>query len=210
MKKLITAIACLASLSSFAQNTKVAFDGANWKAPYSLPTPDGWGVERSLLANQFAYRGVEDLRLAPGCSNPKSEEYWTYASLWYLDGTAKLNEETLETNLTSYFTGLLTKNIEKQKIPAKKILPVKTWITELPNEKGDLKTYYGAIAMLDYKQQKPISLNCVVHVRSCPGQNKTIIYFEMSPKFLDDPIWKGLDQLWSDFDCAPSQPYSSN
>jgi hypothetical protein len=214
MKKLITAIVCAASLSSFAQNTKPGFDGASWKAPYSLATPGGWSVERSVLstekANRIPYKGVEDLRLTPGWNNPTSEEYWTYASLWYFDGINKPDEETIEHDLNSYFTGLLNKNIETQKIPARKILPVKTWITELKNENGDSKTFYGAVAMLDYKEQMPISLNCLVHVRLCPGQNKTFVFYEFSPKPLNDKVWKSLDQLWLDFNVISNQPYSTN
>ena len=201
---------CLASLSALAQNTKVEFDGATWKAPYSLPIPRGWKVERSLLASQIQLKGVEDLRLTPGWDDSRSDEYWTYTSLWSLEDVHKTDVETIKNNLTSYFADLLNKNIEKNKIPANKILPVKTWITELKSENGDANTYYGAIAMLDYKQQKPTSLNCVVHVRICSGQNKMLVFYEFSPKPLTDTIWKSLDQLWSDFDCTPIPPYSSN
>ncbi len=209
MKKLITAIVCLASLSSFAQN-KSEFDGANWKAPYQLTTPNGWTVERSLLANQIAHQGVEDLRLAPGWNDSKSDAYWTYASLWILDGDHKTDEETIEKSLTFYLTDRMNKSIEKKKIPTVKISPVKACVTELNNEKGDLKTYFGAIAVSGVKEQMPLSLHCLVHVRKCPSQNKTFIFYEFSPKSLDDTIWKDLDQLWLDFDCTPYQPHGSN
>ena len=192
MKGLITTMVCLASLSSFAQNSKVEFEGTNWIAPYLLATPKGWNVGYALLANEISYAGHEDVRLMPGWNNPHSDEYWTYASLWSLDNAPKMNEEAIKNSLTAYFTDLLNKNIEKQKIPAKKILPVKTWITELKAENDDLKTFYGAIAMLDYKQQHPISLNCIVHVRICPGQPKTIVFYELSPKPLTNAIWNCL------------------
>jgi len=210
MKKLITAMVCLASLSSLAQNTKAEFDGADWKAPYSLTIPSGWTAERSVLTGKVSDNGGEDMRLTLGWNNPKSDEYWTYASLWSVENTFKTDAESMKKALTTYYADLLIKNIKKNKIPAKKILQVKTWLIEMEKESGDLKTYYGAISMLDYKQQKPISLNCVVHVLSCPGQNKTFIFYELSPKPFNNIIWRGLDQLWLDFDCSPSQPYSSN
>jgi hypothetical protein len=208
MKNLITAMICLASLSSFAQNTKSEFDGATWKAPYKLITPIGWNAERSLLANQISPQGVEDLRLAPGWNDSKSNEYLTYTSLWTLDGDHKTDEEIIEKSLTYYCAELLNKSMEKRKIPAGKISSVEAWVTELNNEKGDLKTYFGAIAIPDFKE--PMSLHCLVHVRKCPGQNKTFIFYEFSPKPLDDIIWKSLDQLWLEFDCIPGQPHSSN
>jgi len=210
MKKLITSIVCLVSLSSFAQNHESEFKSASWKAPYKLTTPNGWSEERSLLANKISYHGVEDLRLAPGWNDAKSDGYWTYASLWTMNGSHKTNEETIEKNLISYFTAKQSKSTEKGKNSTKKNSPVKAWVTELNNEKGDLKTYFGTIAMHGFKEQAPISLHCFIHVRSCPGQNKTFIFYEFSPKPLNDIIWTGLDQLWSDFDFIPYQPYSSN
>jgi len=201
---------CLAWLGSFAQNSKLESEGAPWIASDLLATPKGWSVGHSLLANEISYAGREEVLLMPGWSNPQSDEYWTYASMWSLDHAPQMNEETIKSSLTAYFTGLLNRNIEKQKIPTKKILPVKTWITALTAENDDLKTFYGAIAMLDYKQQNPISLNCIVHVRICPGQAKTIVFYELSPKPLTHAIWKGLDKLWLDFNCAPVQPDSSN
>jgi hypothetical protein len=206
MKNFVTIIVCLASLSSFAQGSKTAATGLNWKASYSLNTPDGWTADSAILPNQ----GVEDLRLSAGWSNPKSSDYWTYCSLWVLNGDIKTDEETIESNLTAYFTSMQNKSIEAKKIPAKKMLPVKAWVTEMNNENGDLKTFYGAIAMLDFKQQTPISLHCLVHLRKCNGQNKTFIFYEFSPKSLDDKIWENLDKLWSEFGCSTNRPYSSN
>ncbi len=209
MKNLLVIITVLCSFSSFAQNIKTEIDASNWKAPYKLNTPIGWSAERLLLISQIS-QGVEDLRLTPGFNDSKSDEYWTYASLWTLDDDHGTDEEAIEGGLMTYFTNKLNKSIEKNKIPSRKLLPVKAWVTELNNEKGDLKTYFGSIAMLDFKQQIPISLNCLVHVRKCSGQNKTFIFYEFSPKSLDDTIWKNLDQLWLDFDCNANQPYSSN
>ena len=207
MKKLFIAVICLASFSAFAQNIKTEFAGG---IPYTLTVPQGWRVERLALTGKISTDGVEDMRLTQGWNNPKSGEYWTYASLWSLENTFKTDAESIKNALTTYYADLLIKNIKKNKIPARKILQVKTWIVELEKENGDSKTFYGAVAMLDYKTQVAISLNCVVHVRSYPGQNKTFVFYELSPKPLNDGIWKSLDQLWSDFDCVPNQPYGSN
>jgi hypothetical protein len=209
MKNVIALLVSLVSIVSFGQNTSVDFDGAHWNAPYGLATPFGWDVERSSIQKAFApqvpFKGIEDIRYAPGWGNPKSEQYWSYSFLWYLEESPKISEEMIESNLNAYYTGLLKENMDKQNITARKILPVKTWITEMTPENGDLQTYYGAIAMLDYMTQKPISLNCLVHVKLSPEQNKTFLFFEASPQPLNDKIWKTLDQLWLDFDFTVSQ-----
>lgn len=184
------------------------FDGANWKAPYTLVFPEGWGVERFLIPIEFApgipYKGVEDIRFTPGWGNAKSEEYWSYAFLWYLNEMPAISEATIQTNLNAYYTGLISRNIERRKIPAEKIFPVNTSMKEGKAGPNDLKTFYGTINMLDYMEQKPMVLNCVVHVKSCPGQSNGFIFYEISPKASNDKIWVNLELLWKSFNCSPA------
>ncbi len=181
------------------------FDGASWKAPYTLAFPEGWGVERFLIPIEFAksipYQGIEDIRFTPGWGNAKSEEYWSYAFLWYLNEMPVTNETTIQTNLNSYYTGLIGRNIDKRKIPTEKLFPVKTSMKEVKTAPGDLKTFRGTIHMLDYMEQKPITLNCLVHVKSCAGQNNGYIFYEISPKAATDKVWASLDSMWGSFDC---------
>jgi len=61
---------------------------------------------------------------------------------------------------------LRRRNIEKRKIPAEKILPIKPSIKKVKTDKEDLETFTGTIDMLDYMEQKPITLNCIVHLKS--------------------------------------------
>jgi hypothetical protein len=205
MKNLITTLLCLISLTSFAQTQKVEFDGKKWKAPYTLNFPKGWDVERFLIPIEFApqinYKGVEDIRFTPGWGNVKTDEYWSYAFLWYLEDTPNTNAKIVEKNLKLYYTGLVGGNIVPRKIPADKLVPVKTQIKKVKTDKGDLKTFRGTIYMLDYMEQKPITLNCIVHLKYCSVQNKTFIFNEISPKPYTDNVWQNLNQLWTDFSC---------
>ena len=70
MKHLIILMLCLPSLSIYAQEVKPEFDGHKWEAPYDLPIPKDWGIERFLIpisfAPQISYKGVEDIRFTPG------------------------------------------------------------------------------------------------------------------------------------------------
>ncbi|HMJ46198.1 MAG TPA: hypothetical protein VK498_02660, partial [Ferruginibacter sp.] len=131
----------------------------------------------------------------------KSDEYWTYAFLWYLDGTAKTDTKIIAGNLKAYYTGLIAANADSYKVPAGMITPVITAFKKVPNDTGDLETYNGTIEMLDYMQQKPITLNCIVHLRLCPEEKKTIMFYELSPKPLTHKVWSDLNQLWTDFKC---------
>jgi hypothetical protein len=201
MKKYTFILFCFIAFDVSAQD----FDGHNWKAPYTLSFPEGWGVERFLIPIEFApsipYKGVEDVRFAPGWGDPKTEDYWSYAFLWYLDEMPITNEITIQTNLSAYYTGLIGRNIEKRKIPSEKLFPVKTLVKEVKTEVGDFKTYQGTVNMLDYMEQKPMILNCVIHVKTCADQTKGFIFYEISPKPLSDKIWTSLELLWKEFDC---------
>ena len=205
MKNLATLMLCLFSLNINGQEVKTAFDGHKWEAPYRLPIPKGWTIERFLIpisfAPQISYKGVEDIRFTPGWGNIKSEEYWTYAFLWYLDGSPKTDANIIAANLKAYYKGLVEINSESFKVPAEKLIPVLTSFKEMQTAKGDLKTYTGTIEMLDYMQHKPIKLNSIVHLKSCAKDNKTLLFFELSPKPLTHNNWLLLNQLWLGFEC---------
>ncbi|MEP7322234.1 MAG: hypothetical protein ABI761_09950 [Saprospiraceae bacterium] len=194
----------VSTLSSQVSTTE--FDVKNWVAPYSLPTNSGWDVERFMIPISFApgitYHGIEDIRFAPGWGKVSTTDYWSYAFLWFLNESPDFNSKRIKKNLQLYYTGLIGSNIEKRKIPANKLFQTKASIKKMKTEKGDLKTFSGSIYMLDYMEQKPITLNCKVHVKSCSGLPNMFIFYEISPQPWSGEIWKSLDKLWQDFDCS--------
>jgi hypothetical protein len=206
MKYLNLVLLLLAPLISFGQEQKPKFDPGTWVAPYKLSVPDGWNMERFQIPIEFApaipYSGVEDLRFTPGWGDPKSEDYWTYSFLWFLDGKQKFKAETFEQYLQAYYSGLVERNIESRKIPKEKLFPVSAKFQEVKEEPGDTGTYKGTVHMLDYMQQKPITLNCLIHVRDCPNLDNTIVFYEISPQQSTHSIWNSLNQIWLEFECS--------
>ena len=208
MKKSIVSILCFISLFTYGQTVKTGFDGHKWEAPYHLSMPTGWNFERFLIPISFApeipYKGVEDIRFTPGWANFKTDEYWTYAFLWYLDSPPKTDAQIIAKNLTAYYTGLIKSNTGGPNASTGKSVPVKASFKKAPTNKGDLETYTGTIEMTDYMQMKPITLNCIVHLKSCKEQNKSILFYELSPKPFIHSNWKNLNRLWLDFNCTKS------
>jgi hypothetical protein len=207
MRNFIFYVVCLCSLNTYAQEVKTEFDGHKWEAPYHLMIPKNWTIERFLIpisfAPEIAYKGVEDIRFTPGWGNAKSADYWSYAFLWYLDGTPEINAPVIAANLKAYYTGLMKVNTDPSKftsLPA----PLKTVSTAFKatsKSKGDLSTYKGTVAMLDYMQLKPILLNCIAHVRYCSAEKKTMVFYQLSPQPFKHDVWIGLNGLWSNFRC---------
>jgi hypothetical protein len=193
-------------LSSFIVSAQTDFDPAKYDPPYTLSAPQGWDVERVAIPIEFApsipYKGVEDVRFTPGWGKSNTNEYWSYAFLWYLEGKPTMTSQIIEKNLAAYYTGLIDRNIEPRKIPKDKLFPVKVTIRKTTADQGDLETYSGTIHMLDYMEQKPMTLNCIVHVKSCPGKtNNTFMFHQISPRPLTNAVWTDLKKLWTSFDC---------
>jgi len=196
-----------AATNAWAQTAAKAFDAEKYAPSYALSIPQGWGVERMGVPIDFApsipYTGVEDLRFHPGWSDPKSDGYWTYAFLWHLEGRPESNPQIIEKNLTAYYNGLIGRNIEKRQIPKEKLVQVNVKVKQTSTAKEDLQTYSGTIDMLDYMAQMPITLNCIVHIKLCPGEkNSTFMFYEISPRPPADNVWKALQNLWTTFACS--------
>ena len=202
MKNLAILIFGLISVALYGQEPGSEFDGHKWESPYTLPVPKDWAVERFQIPISFApqipYKGVEDIRFTPGWAKANSDEYWSYAFLWYLEGNVNMDTETLNRNLKAYYTGLV--NVNGGKIPKEKVIPVEASFMVVRKDTGDLKTFAGEISMLDYMGKMPIVLHCKVHIKSCTGENKRFIFYELSPKPLSHNIWLSLDKLWYEFE----------
>lgn len=190
-------------LTSFSLYGQADFDGHSWKAPYTLDIPAGWTIERFLIPISFAseipYKGVEDIRFTPGWADASTREYWTYAFLWYLDGAVPMDAKTIGENMRHYYSGLV--KVNGSQIPADKIVPVITSFREVKKEKDDQSTFEGTIHMTDYMSQKPIVLNARVHIRTCSGQNKTFVFYQLSPQAKSHEVWLRMNELWSSFNC---------
>ena len=205
MKNTLCVVYFFIFLNSSGQNVNEEFDGKKWKAPYTFDTLTGWDVERFLIPISFAptipYKGVEDIRFTPGWAKKTTNEYWSYAFLWYLDGTPTFDAKTTENNLKAYYTGLVKVNSDSAKM-ADKLFPVTATIKSRTTEKEDLKTFEGSVTMLDYMSQQPITLNFVIHIKTCEAKDKTFVFHEVSPMPYTDDVWKRLHQLWVNVKCS--------
>ncbi|GAB3950761.1 hypothetical protein GCM10028805_29450 [Spirosoma harenae] len=189
-----------------AQNLPNNNDIHTWKAPYQLIIPDGWTTERFCIPIDFApqipYKGVEELRFAPGWGKRTSADYWSYAYVWWLEGTPKIDAAILQENLKFYYSGLVERNrTTRNNVPGKAI-PTEVIIKqEKPTPEGT-ESYSGSIKMLDYISQFPITLNCLIYINKCKQQKHTAIIVEISPKKNDHIIWQKLHSIQRNFICS--------
>jgi hypothetical protein len=82
---LILTLTYFIMLLSCQQNKKSKAVNNTPGASYTLPYPQGWDTELFSIPIQFApqiaYKGVEDIRFAPGWAKAGSDEYWAYCFL---------------------------------------------------------------------------------------------------------------------------------
>lgn len=205
MKFIFFSFIFLGALRTIAQEQKEAFDAEHWQPPYQMIVPEDWSIERFSIPIDFAptihYTGVEDLRFTPGWGDAKSPDYWTYAYLWFLEGKHKLTAKHFAQNLTAYYSGLVGRNIEPRHIPKEKLFPVTASFKKIKTLPGDAATFRGRVHMLDYMQQKPVTLNCLAHVKHCNGKDNTYVFYEISPQSLTHAVWKSMDNIWREFIC---------
>jgi hypothetical protein len=179
------------------------FDAHTWVSPYQLAIPNGWTTERFSLPPGFApgviYKGVEDIRFAPGWGDTKSEEHWTYGFLWWLEGSPKLSATGLQASLEAYYGGLVLQNSEA--IPPGKLVPVTTNVKKTNTAAGDVETFQATIRMTDYHTGRPMILNCLIHIKECKDQQHTAAWFEVSPQAFGHPVWKQMNAVGADFNC---------
>lgn len=181
------------------------FDAHTWKPPYHLLIPKGWEIERFPIPIEFApeinYKGVEDVRFAPGWGAEKSEDYWSYTYLWWLEGEQKIDATVLQKNLKAYYEGLVGRNIISRNIPTGKIVPTNVIVKNQKAGENSSGLYNGTIDMLDYMTQKPMRLHFLAQVQNCESHNHTAVFIEISPKPYSHPIWKEMNRIKVSFNC---------
>ena len=180
-----------------------------WVAPYKWGIPDGWRMERSVLPGpnspHFTLRSIEDIRFPPGWGDAKSEEYWSVAYLLWLEGGQKIDAGILQNNLKMYYDDLIAGALVRRNITVGPgaVFPTQVTIKKITAEADDLETYTGTIHMFNYLGQTPMTLNYLVHIKSCTAQNRIPLFFEISPQPFDHPLWHKLREIKQKFVCEP-------
>jgi len=180
-----------------------------WVAPYKWMMPEGWRGEPSYLPGtnspHFPFKAIEDIRFPPGWGVAGSDEYWSVAYLFWLDAGQKIDADVVKASLVTYYDDLVAGAIIRRNltIPPGTIKPVQVTTKKIAAEPDDRETYSGTIAMFDYMGKKPMTLNYLVHVKTCSAGGHTALFLEISPKPFEHPVWSKLKEPKQKFSCEP-------
>ncbi|MDW3194533.1 MAG: hypothetical protein R8G66_19300 [Cytophagales bacterium] len=144
--------------------------------------PAGWRAEEIKLPLSFApdipITGLEEVRFAPGWGDAESEEYFSYAFVWFLDDPNDLTIEDLEYFLIAYFDGIMGMVGGFEEVGT---------FTSL-QQNGDF--YKGELNTLDgFFTKSELILNFTIE-RLEEGK---VWFFRLSPQPMDHAIWEQLN-----------------
>ena len=173
---------------------------------FFLPTPDGWRTETIPFPLGFApeleYDGVEVLRFAPGMFKAESEDFWTYAFIWWIADQSSLDPEDLAKDLEFYFAGLTRAVAEDRGFDSSGAthdvkIAVATKTTEPEID------YVGTAKIFDpFVTRDTVSLNFRIQQIRCPDQERLAVVFELSPQPFTHNVWLTLTGIREGFRCS--------
>jgi len=135
------------------------------------------------FAKEINYKGFEEAQFPKGWSSKENPNFWSYVFVWNIEGDKINSIKELETDLKTYFDGLMG-------------LP-NTIVQFTKNEPSTNKTnYIGKVSFFDnLRTKEDIILNVKVEKHYCKKTNKSLIVFRFSPKEFKHNTWNLLEEI---------------
>lgn len=198
MRSILTAVLLMVAAPALAQEPETIH------VPFSMPILEGWRTETIRFPLSFApsipYRGIEELRFAPGMFTAESPEYWTYAFVWWVQDGTKLNLERIERDLEAYFRGL-TNAVSEGQFDASKIQH--RAMLRIPKaDPMDGPDFVGRVQTFDaFVKRAAVELLVRGRTVHCKEKNHYAVFFELSPQPMSHPVWEDLNSIRAGFSC---------
>ncbi len=174
--------------------------------PFTLPTPEGWRTETLPFPLSFApeleYTGLEELRFSPGMFDAESEQFWTYAFVWWIPLGTELKPAKLAADLEAYFRGLARAVAASQEFDPGE-LTVSARAEALPSADAAGPFHLEVEAYDAFVTRGPVRLGGRVEVVRCSAQQRQAVVFEFSPQPESHGVWSTLGSIREGFRCGP-------
>ncbi|MCE9595200.1 MAG: hypothetical protein K8S98_13520 [Planctomycetes bacterium] len=173
---------------------------------FAWPVPTGWRTETIPFPLDFApslpHRGIEELRFAPGMFKDGSDDFWTYAFVWWIEGEVAFDAQTLNAELATYYEGLSLAVEAPGFDPTRaavvaKLAPAKADDAKVARWAGTLSTHDP------FATHARVELNVRADFFRCAARDRTVGLFLVSPQPTDHAVWKQLAAVEDAFRCSP-------
>jgi hypothetical protein len=168
-----------------------------------LMQPANWEFERFPLPPAFApsitYKGVEELRFAPGMFAKDSSLYFTYVFVVQLDDVVSISEAEIRDYLLNYYRGLCRVTAKDRKLVVD-TTQITVSVKEQRNLPANEKIYDASADIFGvFADGAPVKLNLEIKVLADSPGRRTYLYILASPREKSDPTWNTLLQLRREF-----------
>lgn len=170
--------------------------GCKSKSPdYShLSSFKDWESEVREFPLKFApslkHKGKEFIKYAPGYKNNNQTDFFSSVLLWDIANDPELNTSKLEFMMEVYYDGIINSTLQKKPGSTPGVPVTKSFFEEIKPH-----LFVGKILLYDYLTESgTIALNIIVETRTCQKDNNYFILFKISPKDIQQAIWKKLNK----------------
>jgi len=173
--------------------------------PYQVPAPKGWAKETIALPPAFApdmkWKGVEELRFAPGMFKADSDTFFSYALLFWLPDDQKIDPKTIEQELLAYYRGL-AKAVLMSKKQEVDVSTFTLSIKDAPEKPGkrpggeSVAAFVGELKWTEpFATGKPQTLRLEIHTWPSEKHKHHCVFICASPQPATAEVWKTLHDI---------------
>jgi hypothetical protein len=188
MKSLLTSFFLFVTLLSSTKGQE--------NKPQFLKEPATWQFERFALPPVFApsilYKGVEELRFAPGMFSKDSLDYFTYVFVAQIDNVIAISPTDIRNYLLNYYKGLCSATAKDHKLS---IDTAQINAVVIKNKDAPAKetTYNATVNLFGvFADGASVKLNMEINVIINSAAKKTYLLFIASPRDKKEPLWNDL------------------
>ena len=173
-------------------------------------TGPGWFGERIPLppsfAPEMAWKGIEEIRFAPGMFKPDRPDFFSYALVFSLHPDANLSPAGLRKQILLYYQGLSSRvsagkgrKVDVSKFSVE-LRPAKDLSGSAPEQAENPAAYLATLKWVEpFATAKPQNLHLEIHAWKDKARKRTYLFFCASPQAPDAPIRKTLRSIRAAF-----------
>jgi hypothetical protein len=175
------------------------------KPAYQVPAPKGWGKETIDLPPKFGpgmtWKGVEEIRFAPGMFKADAADFFSYALLFWLPDDQKIDVKTMEKELLAYYRGLAKAVLDgkKQKVDVSEFTLTIKDAKEKTGKRASGETFTAYVAELKWVEPfatgKAQTLRFELHTWPSAKHKHNCVFMCVSPQPETGAIWKPLREI---------------
>jgi hypothetical protein len=181
------------------------------KADEKLVFKTDWKGERIELPPPFAprmtWKGIEEIRFAPGMFDAKSESFFTYVFVFAVSEDQKLTKESIEKETLAYYQGLageILKGKGKDGDTSKFTFKIEESKEAKSSPAGakEVTEYTGKLDWIEpFVTAEAQVLHFEIHAWNDPATKKNYLFVCTSPKERTekDATWENLRKIRSEF-----------